>query len=168
MPSLSSGPRYSSSLGTGAFFCGQEGRPVHGVHRRFSTDSAHHPSAAILCTCLLGHLIRSFVADEPSVCRYLVQTYGGGGCPDVLSYCLQQWCMLRGPCCRRAVGTHIASDSACSLYQIARMIHKPMNMQLLLQQHKHTPLLQAIADYVSAAPSPISLATQSAATWFPL
>ncbi len=38
------------------------------------------------------------------------------------------------------IGTQIASDSACSLYQIARMIHKPMYMQ----QHKHTPLLPAV------------------------
>ncbi len=30
---------------------------------------------------------------------------------------------------REGVGTHIASGSACSLYQIAKMIHRPMNMR---------------------------------------
>jgi ribonuclease HI len=54
---------------------------------------------------------------------------------------------------REGMGTHIASDSACSLYQIAKMIHKPMYMQ----QHKHAPLLQTIVDHIRAAPSAIYL-----------
>jgi hypothetical protein len=66
MPSLSSGPWYSCRLGTGAFFCGQEGRPVHGVHGRFSTDITYLSSAAVLYNCLLGQLIRPFIADEPA------------------------------------------------------------------------------------------------------
>jgi hypothetical protein len=114
VPSLSSGPRYSSSHGTGAFFCGQEGRPVHGVHRRFSADSAHHPSAAVLCTGLLGQLIRSFVADEPSVCRYLVQTYGAGGCPCSSGVCLC-CCIFIGLCIILAIWyrLHALSDAIC-------------------------------------------------------
>ena len=54
---------------------------------------------------------------------------------------------------RQGVGTHIASDSACSLYQIAKMIHQPMYMQ----QHKHAPLLRTITDHIRAAPSTIYL-----------
>lgn len=52
---------------------------------------------------------------------------------------------------RHGLGTHIASDSACSLYQIERMIHKPMYMQ----QHKHAPMISAICDHIRASPTTI-------------
>jgi ribonuclease HI len=50
---------------------------------------------------------------------------------------------------RHKLGSRIASDSACSLYQIDKMIHRPMYMQ------KHKPMLSAICEHIRQAPEPI-------------
>ena len=51
------------------------------------------------------------------------------------------------------LGDVIASDSACSLYQIARYIRNPMSMQ----RHKHKHLLEAIVQLVRRNGRPVQL-----------